>query len=131
MTLLCNMRHLSRPFFTGSFHPVTPYLCLCCQVSILFTHYAATDLHSTPEAFQKTNTCNLKEYIHCLEELGFIKDAEDIMKDLKQKDAVEKGSGSKHIARRHMQVRLRFVKCLDARNIALGRHERVSGDGSL
>jgi len=75
------------------------------QVNILFTHYAATDLHSTPDAFTKADSCNLKEYIHCLEELGFVKDPEDIMKDLRNQDSIEKGSGSEHIARRHKEVR--------------------------
>merc|ERR1719238_2674324 len=47
------------------------------KIEVVFKHYAATDLDSTPDAFTKTNTINLREFTLFLRECGFVKSEED------------------------------------------------------
>jgi len=59
------------------------------KMQVVFKHYAATDLDSDAEAFLKINTMNLREYLHCLDEMSFIKQAEQLKDDLRSQAHIE------------------------------------------
>lgn|ERR1719446_204083 len=51
------------------------------KIEILFKHYAAADQDSTADAWLKTNTMNLREYLLCLTELSFVKQDVDLKRE--------------------------------------------------
>lgn len=56
------------------------------KLAIIFDHYAAQDLDSTPDAWMKSNTLNMREYLMMLREMHFLTSLDDLNKNEKLKD---------------------------------------------
>jgi len=72
------------------YQPTTQALILKMRpkLAVIFDHYAAQDLDSEPDAFLKTNTLNMREYLMMLSEMHFLNSLDDLRSNEKKKDKI-------------------------------------------